>query len=454
MAQSHRNNRGLIIILILIILILIVLFYRCCKSTKIDGANIIEKKDGKVSWNILFKPGTDKASRDKTIQNIRDYVLATLSAYNQDHNTKLKADSIAVDFCPCDTLLYNIGFGTVNAAGESVTTVPRRPAVVPEGNNLLYQVAENEPTKEQLSSRNFKESKTDSAFYLSFDGIDSARTLAIIDAGIDSSLFNSTLWKIWDDGSGGTIRNFLPGQAAKDYYDGTQNKHGSAVAAITLKAMNSKGPSSKLMVLKAINDSSVGSIFSVSCALSYARQKKATLINLSLGYYGGADSVLHYYLSQCDSAGIEIFAAAGNKEGAHNEKIICSSAAIDNLLAFPRLFYPACFSADFKYFTTVTQVFDRLSACYYQNYSDKYVTLGIYDSNYCCSFYVGFIKPGLTFYEGSSFVTPAASGLRMGTILRGPTDLAGKTSWTNMMTPAGTPGTATVGGRFIEYSGR
>ncbi len=453
MPQSHRNNRVLIIILILILLVFIVLYFRCC-TTKTHQYGVIEKKDGKISWNILFKPGTNEASRNQTIQEIKDYVQAAYAEYNRNNGTNIRPDSFAVDYCPCDSLLYNVGFGAINAEGESVTTVPSSSKLRPSGDNVTYAVSENAETKEPARSGEFKR---DSIIYLSFKTIDTSRRLAIIDSGIDSTLFNQALGEIiWNDPAGPTLKNFLPGNISNSYLDATKNKHGSAVAAIALKAMGNTGVLPKIMILKALSDSSVGTVFSVSCALSYARQKNATLINLSLGYYGAADSILHHYLKLCDSISpaIEVFAAAGNTEGVHLDTSICTVADNHNQLAFGRLFYPACFSVDLNHFTTVTQINNGSDPCFYQNYSDKYVSLGILDKNYCCAFYVGFAKANLTYYEGSSFVTPAASGLRMATMMRGSDETSRNDLWNNMIRTINPPGRATIAGKYIPYSGR
>lgn len=453
MSTSNTSSRIIIAILILIIVVLLILYLKCCDQ-KTHEYEITEKKDGKVSWNILFKPGTNEASRNETIAEIEEYVLAVYKEYNDNNGTDYKPDSQAVSFCPCDTLIYNLGFGSINAAGESVTTTPTRPTRVPgSGDNLAYQVSENVPAKDRIDSVSITGKNTPN--YIVFDTIDHSRRLAIIDSGIDSTLFNEQLANlIWSDPAGNTLKNFLPGNKTNSYFDSTKNKHGSSVAAIILRNLATGNAASELMILKALNDSGVGSIFSVTCALSYARQKNATIINMSLGYYGAADSILHHYLKLCDSVApaIEVFAAAGNTEDDHKKDTTCFVGNNQNQLAFGRLFYPGCFSTDLNYFTTVTQINNGRDPCFYQNYSDKYVTLGVFDTNYCCATYTGFMGGGYAFHEGSSFVTPIASGLRMLTRIKGGDGAVGQTLWNNMIHTTPPPAKATVGGRYIEYS--
>ena len=157
------------------------------------------------------------------------------------------------------------------------------------------------------------------------------------------------------------------------------------------------------MILRALDSSNTGSIYSVSCALSYAIQKNVTLINLSLGYYGDVDSILHHYIALCANPAhpIRVFAAAGNTPGDHNSAL-CNHNS-HNQLSDSMKFYPACFSKEFDNITSVTQISKADSSCFYQNFSDEYITLGIYDSIYCCETPVDFMHPKNNFYQTNKF---------------------------------------------------
>ena len=120
--------------------------------------------------------------------------------------------------------------------------------------------------------------------------------LAIIDTGIDTTLFQqpgitNMLWQ----GTGilPQARNFLEGVSDRtNFYDDDHVKHGSAVAAVAIQSLQSEGIYPQLMVLKAFDANANSSLFSVSCALKYAIDHNASLINTSWGYYGRRDPVL------------------------------------------------------------------------------------------------------------------------------------------------------------------
>jgi hypothetical protein len=65
--------------------------------------------------------------------------------------------------------------------------------------------------------------------------IDPQQILAIIDSGIDTTLFTGDIQKlIWRDSPGNaTLFNFLPNQNSSDLSDGTSHKHGSACSSIS-----------------------------------------------------------------------------------------------------------------------------------------------------------------------------------------------------------------------------
>src|SRR5205085_12620518 len=116
---------------------------------------------------------------------------------------------------------------------------------------------------------------------------------------------------------------------------------------------------------------------------------------------------------------------AGNTRGVHGADLCLRPA--DSILADPRLFYPACLTNG--NITSVTQLGNKPdSACRYQNYSDKLITLGVLNPVECCLFSV-VLKTTPKPYEGSSFATPAASGMRMRTILLNPTSSLADSDW-------------------------
>jgi Subtilase family len=182
----------------------------------------------------------------------------------------------------------------------------------------------------------------------------------------------------------------------------------------------------KIMSIRAFDKDEKGSIYTVSCALSYAIQHKADYINASWGYFGAQDPVLRRYIKIADRASIRVIAAAGNSPVIHQTKNICDKNIndlndLERLESKDSLFYPACFASTVDNVVSVTQVspkapnsFPNVVPCYYQNFSSRYITVGAFDknltNNVCCTFSIPFLSPSV---EGSSFATPAATGFLM-----------------------------------------
>lgn len=452
MKQNHSINYALLTRYLLAFAFIIYISVSCnyFKNKNNNSDTHISKIDSpQVSWNILFVPGTDEAARNKVIDNIINYV----KVYYRNKNYAPQFNPIV--WCPCDSLLYNISFSAIKGAGSSVVVPPPgKPG--PEGSGDLVSVAnisDNIPIIEPLKIDSLQ--KRSKAIVRNLD-IDSSKILAVIDSGIDTTLFNGEIKNlIWADRFASTIYNFLPFQPHQDFSDQTGEKHGSAVAAVAIKAMENAHRYPKIMILKALDAKNHGSIFSVSCALSYAIQKKANVINLSLGYYGSADFILHHYLGLCNSSDpvIEVFAAAGNTLGAHNSSDLCSIGGSNNnkLAIGGHLFYPACFTPEFNNMFSVTQLNKPTEPCFYQNYSNQLVSLGIIDKTNCCAIQVGFATGNPEYFEGSSFATPVASGLKMMTILNGSNPATANTLWNSLIDFA-PPQNVTTQGRYIRYA--
>ncbi|MEP7107309.1 MAG: S8/S53 family peptidase [Ferruginibacter sp.] len=450
MNRIHRDSPLLFIALVIVILILLAFLFYCKCFKNIEPTP--PPGNEKISWNILFKEGTDKNTRDEIIKNIQDYVQEYYDNYNDTAGTNYKPSEQVV-FCPCDTLLYNYDFSSLFGAGPSVTTAQSKARAGGSGGAIVSNnIPINEPAKENA----YSPVQNDTFIVrnnLRDIGIDTAKRLAIIDSGIDTSLFSRSIRKlIWTDPSSPTLYNFIPGQFNSGPSDQTSGRHGSAVAATALKAMEKSPGYPYLMILKALDNNNSGSTFSVSCALSYAIQKRATLINLSLGYYGEPDSILHHYLGLSASHdSIGVFAAAGNTPDNHTLDICTPNLNSNELKAPSRLFYPACFSPDFGNITSVTQINKKDFPCIYQNYSNIYINLGVHNQEYCCGISVGFINRRKRIYEGSSFATPVACGLKMETILATTNPNNRIANWTGLISQD--PSKSIIkDGKYIEYA--
>src|SRR2546423_6494361 len=398
------------------------------------------------SWNILLKEGTSHQSASDAILSVENYILNYLKNINPDWRANFQ-----VFFCPCDSLLYNLAAHPVDGVGQSVSPPAGGPQPPAPSGDILYVNLNNPLDQDDVYSRDYK---LDSAkINLRPANEPSSKVLAIIDTGIDTTRLNSDMRKlIWQPPAGGLkLFNFLGGNPI-DFKDDHPVKHGTAVAVLALNAI-SDGAYPQLMVLKALDKNKKGSTFTVSCALSYAIQNKADVINASLGYYEmqrNVDLILKEYLLKCDTVKpkrIYVFAAAGNLPGPHPSSAYCSHPGIGNELNPNRLFYPACFSDRMNHVISVTGLSDPRTGCFFQNYSKQFVTLGVLNQTGCCKFYVPFLAAG---YEGSSFATPVATGMAMRLLISGTPDILDCINAIQQTAPSNP---VTKNGHYIIYPG-
>jgi len=378
-----------------------------------------------VSWNIMFSARLNDASRTQQINSIKDYVTNYLALYGY-------IPSFREIYCPCDSTLYNLNVTPLYASGSSFQPPPPPPP--PQGGSggdIPYVASINNSlltdVKKQIEDPNYNPN-TGNKYTLNKIGTNS-KLLAIMDTGLDPDYFDSQISQlIWNDPHRAkTLRNFTfnnPSLPDEYFNDDHLGKHGTAVTTIALQAMGNVPSYPHIMVLKVLDKNESGSTFNVGCALSYAIQNHATIINASLGYYPTThdipDPVLFHYLNLCNTAGTDsifVFAAAGNLPLPHNNPLCSSPTPTGNNLSdvTGRLFYPACFSDNLHNVITITGLKDFNQSCIYQNYSEKYVSIGVLNqSPSCCSFSLQSINLG---FEGSSFATPFASGKVMGRLL-------------------------------------
>lgn len=419
-------------------------------------------KVSQISWNILFDSSANQTSINQALNKIRDSIIKYFDQYNLDNSTDIQPKFEKPTFCVCDSFLYNFNVKfIVGGTGASASTPPPPPAG-PKGKGELINVkyitnnsiiAESNYLDNLDTLTNIKEALTSST-------VDPNTILAIVDTGLDTSLFVSKINDLlWTSATGETFYNFLPGKKATELIDDHQDKHGSGVAAIALQAVGNSGEYPKLMVLKALDDQKQGSIFSVSCAISYAVQNHATVINASLGYFGKEDSIFYHYISRTKShapVAIKVFAAAGNTDEIHDNTKYCSPGTNNNEIA-TELFYPACYSKTMDDLISVTGLSNPNTACFYQYYSNRYISLGIQNKSnpQCCIYRASFINKN---YEGSSFATPVAAGIMTRNILKfGLNTPAMKRGWEEeILNAPDTPSTpqVTVKGQYILYTGR
>jgi hypothetical protein len=262
--------------------------------------------------------------------------------------------------------------------------------------------------------------------------------IAVLDTGVDTAQFihPSYLWTnererrdrkdedancYTDDVAGW---NFLNNDAEFD--DNNINIHGTLVTKYIIdqfRASTTQGV--QIMALKTHDATGAGNLFASICAIYYAIENQANIINASWGFYNfGANPVpfLDSLVTQVlPRNGILFVTAAGNKVDAfdsHARRVYramhgtdISAAGLRNLEIHN--FYPALFSrAGNNVITTTTTDAVRVSPT--QNYSALYVDLGVLADQVTTTsmkFIVPFsISATPQYISGSSFATAIACG--------------------------------------------
>ena len=454
------------VITITIIFLQIILNFSCNQKDKKDagdyplgkpiaGMDTVKNRWG--SWNVLLKPGLDFTARSTAILAFENSIL---TKFRENPGCSNYSINFQVFYCPCDSLLYNIGATPLDGSGFTVTSPPPPPApggsgdiIFASNNNKLIDIDDSTLyTQNRAPDTSKKIILTNLSGKINY----AADTLAVIDTGIDPVYFSPEIRNLMISQ---TMYNVTSGNI-NSFFDDHPGKHGTVVTALALQALKDKNatlpqaggvnPMPKLMVLKALDNKKEGSTFTVSCALSYALQHNASVINASLGYYDyqqSVDSVFHHYLELTRNKAIPVFAAAGNFFATKIPASVCLDAPPANLLNDSRMFYPACFSTDFNNLITVTSLTNTHASCFYQSYSSDYVTLGVKqkDPHICCRFSVPFATG-----EGTSFATPVACGTAVSYLLNAQSinDFIGS------LNKEPSPPLATKQGQYMNYASR
>jgi subtilisin family serine protease len=367
------------------------------------------KKDslsGWVNWNLVFPANTNASQRNARIAAIEDEIRIDLQAVLDDRHI-LGHVQFKVDSCICDSLLYllNADIKLWGTTGSNTTPPPPKDPGASGGPGELVDDNDRVTLPDNL------EIILDTSKKVTTQGRKEPRVrLAILDTGIDPTLFpTGTIASLFWRDPATSFNNFLVGANPHDYRDDNRGRHGTAVAALALRQFeHEKLPA--LMILKVLDNHGVGSVFTLSCALSYTAQNGAQVINTSLGYYGKKDKVLGHYVKKNTDINQYLVTAAGNTAAPHNSANLCpASLNGDGLLSDARQFFPACYSenGEPKQVVTVTGISSLTTACFYQNYSNKFVSIGVLNRPTNCCFYN---LPFLMGIEGSSFATPIVAG--------------------------------------------
>lgn len=272
--------------------------------------------------------------------------------------------------------------------------------------------------------------------------------IAVLDTGLEPGLLETRPDLLWQnpketrgDGKDDDANCFIDDRNGWNFTDQNANPadghgHGSFVSYLILSqltnpAINKKyaqvASNVRLMPLKVLDNYNRGSLFNLLCGMEYARRNGANLVNASLGYYGQEEPIFLKYIARLRRAGIPIITAAGNRVDEVDSQEEAAQQYQFNQTLTPRTdirdlgmrrsgaFYPAAFTnqnsstANLITATTVSHhLYGKplwLRVCANQNYSPKFVDIGIVPRKKGCGFAVcGFSQ------TGSSFATAVLTG--------------------------------------------
>lgn len=260
--------------------------------------------------------------------------------------------------------------------------------------------------------------------------------VAVLDTGIDTTMLVDPrfLWTNKEErsGAGDGDGNCYPGDRkgwnfvtnSPDITEDHPNLHGTLVSKYIINGMmNNPRNLVQIMALKTHDNTGYGDLFNTICALHYAIDQDADIINASWGFYFYEEDP-HPYLSHLitkvmKEKGILFVTAAGNKmEDAdtyakdlyfqtHNTHI--PDSLLRNL-SFHR-FYPAALSNSDNNVLAVTTN-DKENVSPTQNYYSEFVNIGVMADTVAPAFMKFRLpfKNATGFISGSSFATAILTG--------------------------------------------
>ncbi|GAB3338583.1 hypothetical protein GCM10027299_50810 [Larkinella ripae] len=407
---------------------------------------------------ILFRSDSSGAG-------VRPMPVATQLAMIRKANQVLKVagkDTIRVkSWCPCDSslvLLEGKDISNLNINGKEMASNTRPNDHVegrPPFDDIKFNRANNTLDWPQLigdGSPNYVLSlpydasrDTHKPPFLNFSlptrPADGSFIIAITDTGIQPELYPAIKPYMWINpnagASGDTDRNGLTDdRVGWDFVNNSRipydsNGHGTLVTSLVHEQLLSNEwarRNVRFMFLKTYDKEGKGLLFNNLCALSYAEQKRARIVNASWGFYGLQPSaLLGYFLNELKANQITFVAAAGNEVPKLEKKFLgIIPYNYRDLKVNP--FWPANYSKTHTNVVTVTtvhptemgspknRIYKDFETCKDQNYSDQYVSLGVFNNGNppallsFCEVQDITYPTGAKPKTGSSFATPVVTG--------------------------------------------
>ncbi len=262
-------------------------------------------------------------------------------------------------------------------------------------------------------------------------------TVAVFDSGIDPVMFASYLYKsdVLSCMSQGANNGWNFFDNTPDWSDDNLPPHGTCVSRFIIDQANKYNNNFvKILPVKISSSKGVSHLFDVLCALTYAKNRGADIVNASFGFYAPKDAqgdkprdssvflfkkFIEQYLNE-HGHGMLMIAAAGNKDDVNENYVYASTDPVARRNLDSVSFYPASFAKDIANViavTTVKSAYKKVSP--HQNFSPQVVDLGINadfakvtngDTAFLFADPLRTLPNGIPTKEGSSFATPIATG--------------------------------------------
>lgn len=252
-----------------------------------------------------------------------------------------------------------------------------------------------------------------------------SKTVAVFDTGIDTTGIPNEYFYVNDTRSclgNGSNNGWNFVDNTPNWQDNNAERHGTVVTRFIINEVNAYNDQTgiKILPIKTHDQEGNGDLFGILCAIAYAADRKADIINASFGFYRNKNlpfidsaklflkEYVNYYLTQHN---ILLIAAAGNVTPEHSERNLNDIS-----------FYPASLSNELSNVIAVTTVNkEATNVDERQNYSDTIVSIGVKADTVIASSYDRGVQNGMiclfsnplianNYIRGTSFATPIATG--------------------------------------------
>ncbi len=252
--------------------------------------------------------------------------------------------------------------------------------------------------------------------------------VAVFDSGVDPDVISQQLYHSDNVSCMGDAANSGWNFVADNnqWQDDFPKRHGTVVSKLIIdQAYKAADTYVKILPVKVHNQAGTSHLSDILCALKYAKDRGANIINASFGFYApinsaGVDTAAtgallfrEFLKTYFADSNILMVAAAGNIDPV-NESYVYQSTDPDALRNLDSVnFFPASFSRYFPNVIAVTTVSENFSGKVspHQNFSKNVVDVGVNADGVFGANYV-FVHPSHldSTVQGSSFAAPIVTG--------------------------------------------